>query len=370
MSATLRRAAVVLAASAMALSLAACGSAKEADGDDTPDDKNGDRNDGPLSIGLLLPEDQTARYEKFDRPLIEAKIKQLCSDCTITYNNAKQNSSAQQQQMNSLITKGVDVIILDAVDSKSIAGSVEKADEAGIPVVAYDRLAEGPIDAYTSFDNEEVGRVQGKALLEALGDDAQDGQIVMMNGSPTDPNAAMFKKGALSVLEGEVTIGKSYDTTEWKPSEANKNMNGAIAALGEDDIVGVYSANDGMAGGIITALEQAGFDELPPVTGQDAELAGVQRIIAGTQYMSVYKPYRPEADTAAEMAIALARGEDVPAEATIDSPTTKGVPATLIKPVALTVENVEETVLKDNLYTLEEICTPKFRAACEQAGLM
>ncbi|MBB1254673.1 sugar ABC transporter substrate-binding protein [Streptomyces sp. OF3] len=366
MNATVRRTAVVVAASAMAVSLAACGSAKEAGGSGGSGEK---KKDGPLSIGLLLPEDQTARYENFDRPLIEAKIKELCSDCTVTYVNAKQDASVQQQQMDSMITKKVDVIILDAVDSKSIAGSVKKADAAGIPVVAYDRLAEGPISAYTSFDNEEVGRVQGRALLEALGDKAGKGQIVMMNGSPTDPNAAMFKKGALSVLEGKVKIGKSYDTTEWKPSEANKNMNGAIAALGKDNVVGVYSANDGMAGGIITALKGAGFKELPPVTGQDAELAGVQRIIAGEQFMSVYKPYKPEADAAAEMAIALGRGEKVNADDTIDSPTTKGVPAILIPPVSLTVDNVEETVLKDGLYKLNQICTPKYRAACEKAGL-
>ncbi|MFD1832104.1 MULTISPECIES: ABC transporter substrate-binding protein [Streptomyces] len=369
MNTHLRRAAVAVAATAMAVSLAACGSAKEAGGD------NGSgagekKKDGPLTIGLLLPEDQTARYENFDRPLIEKRIKELCSDCEVSYVNAKQDASTQQQQMNSMITKKVDVIILDAVDSKSIAGSVKKADDAGIPVVAYDRLAEGPISAYTSFDNEEVGRVQATALLEQLGDKADDGQIVMMNGSPTDPNAAMFKKGAKSVLDGKVKVGKSYDTTDWKPEEANKNMNGAIASLGKENIVGVYSANDGMAGGIITALKGAGVDPLPPVTGQDAELAGVQRIVAGEQFMTVYKPFQPEAYTAAEMAVALGRGEDPKAETTVDSATTKGVPATLIKPISVTVDNLKDTVVKDGLYTVEEICTAKYKAACEKAGLL
>ncbi|UGY94157.1 substrate-binding domain-containing protein [Streptomyces gobiensis] len=366
MNATLRRAAVALTATAMAVSLAACGSAKEANGKQGSGEK---KKDGPLTIGLLLPEDQTARYENFDKPLIEAKIKELCSDCEVTYVNAKQDASVQQQQMDSMITKKVDVIILDAVDAKSVSGSVRKADSAGIPVVAYDRLAEGPISAYTSFDNEEVGKVQGQALLDAIGDKADDGQIVMMNGSPTDPNAAMFKKGAKSVLNGKVKVGKSYDTTKWEPSEAHKNMNGAISAIGKKNIVGVYSANDGMAGGIITALKGAGFDKLPPVTGQDAELAGVQRIVAGEQHMSVYKPYKPEADAAAEMAIALARGEELKAETTVDSPTTKGVPATLIAPISLTVDNIEKTVLKDGLYELKQICTPKYEAACAKAGL-
>ncbi|MCG3040706.1 sugar ABC transporter substrate-binding protein [Streptomyces sp. S1A] len=367
MNTQLRRAAVAVAATAMAVSLAACGSAKEAGGGASGGDDK--KKDGPLTIGLLLPEDQTARYENFDKPLIEKRIKELCSDCEISYVNAKEDASTQQQQMNSMITKKVDAIILDAVDAKSIAGSVNKADQAGIPVVAYDRLAEGPISAYTSFDNEQVGKVQGTALLEKLGDKAEDGQIVMMNGSPTDPNAAMFKKGAKSVLDGKVKVGKSYDTTGWKPEEANKNMSGAIASLGKDNIVGVYSANDGMAGGIITALKSAGVDPLPPVTGQDAELAGVQRIISGDQFMTVYKPFQPEAYAAAEMAVALARGEKPETETTVDSATTKDVPATLIEPIAVTVDNLKDTVVKDGLYTVEEICTAKYAEACEKAGL-
>ncbi|WP_031508876.1 sugar ABC transporter substrate-binding protein [Streptomyces megasporus] len=368
MNTQLRRAAVAMAATAMAVSLAACGSAKEA-GDGNGSGGGEKKKDGPLTIGLLLPEDQTARYENFDKPLIEAKIKELCPDCKVSYVNAKEDASTQQQQMNSMVTKKVDAIILDAVDAKSIAGSVKKAADAGIPVVAYDRLAEGPISAYTSFDNEKVGQVQGEALLEKLGDKAKDGQIVMMNGSPTDPNAAQFKKGAKSVLDGNVKVGKSYDTTGWKPEEANKNMSGAIASLGKKNIVGVYSANDGMAGGIITALKSAGVDPLPPVTGQDAELAGVQRIVSGEQFMTVYKPFKPEAHAAAEMAVALARGEDPKTETTVDSATAKDVPATLIEPIAVTVDNLKDTVVKDGLYTVEEICTPEYEKACEKAGL-
>lgn len=368
MNTYLRRAAVMLTAVSMAAVLGACGSADEAGDKDSGDKGSSDKG---FKIGLSLPENQTARYENFDKPLIEKKIKELCSDCTVEYVNAKQDAATQQQQVDSLITKGVKVLILDAVDSKAIASSVKKAKAANIPVVAYDRLAEGPIDAYTSFDNETVGKVQGEALLKELGDGAADKQIVMMNGSPTDPNAAFFKKGALGVLEGKVKIGKSYDTTDWKPEEANKNMSGAIAALGKDKIDGVYSANDGMASGIISALKAAGIKPLPPVTGQDAELAGVQRIIEGEQFMSVYKPYKPEADAAAEMAVALGRGEKLDSIATskVDSPTDKGIPSVLIDPIALTVENISDTVIKDGLYTLDEICTAKYKAACDKAGL-
>lgn len=256
MNTQMRRAAVAVAAGAMAVSLAACGSAKE----------SGDKKDSTatvkgnaIKVGLLLPENQTARYEKFDKPLIEKAVADLTAGKgEVVYANAKQDATTQNSQVDTMITNKVNVLIIDAVDSKAIAGSVKKAKEAGIPVVAYDRLAEGPIDAYTSFDNEEVGKVQGKALLEALGDKAKDGQIVMMNGSVTDPNAKLFKSGAHSVLDGKVNIGKEYDTVEWKPENANTNMAAALSALGKDKVVGVYSANDGMAGGIITALKAAG----------------------------------------------------------------------------------------------------------------
>ncbi|MER7660706.1 MULTISPECIES: substrate-binding domain-containing protein [unclassified Streptomyces] len=369
MNAHLRRAAVATAATAMAVSLAACGSAKES-GDKAKE--SGAAKGDDITVGLLLPENQTARYEKFDKPIIEKKIGELTNGkAKLVYANAKQDATLQTQQVDTMITNKVDVLIVDAVDSKAIAGGVKKAKDAGIPVVAFDRLAEGPIDAYTSFDNEEVGHVQGKALLEALGAKAKAGQIVMMNGAVTDPNAALFKKGAHAELDGKVNIGKEYDTKEWKPENANANMEAAISALGKDKIVGVYSANDGMAGGIITALKGAGLAKLPPVTGQDAELAGVQRIVAGEQFMSVYKPYAQEAAVAAEMAVALAKGEklDSIAKEKVDSPTTKGVPSVLVPVVSLTKDNIKDTILKDGIYSIQEICTPKYKAACDTLGL-
>ncbi|MFD6967809.1 sugar ABC transporter substrate-binding protein [Streptomyces sp. NPDC059979] len=370
MNTRMRRAAVAVAAGAMAVSLAACGSAKEA-GDKTKESSGAAKGDA-IKVGLLLPENQTARYEKFDKPLIEKKVAELTGGKgEVVYANAKQDATTQNSQVDTMITNKVDVLIIDAVDSKAIAGSVKKAKEAGIPVVAYDRLAEGPIDAYTSFDNEEVGKVQGKALLEALGDKAKDGQIVMMNGSVTDPNAKLFKSGAHSVLDGKVNVGKEYDTVEWKPENANTNMAAALSALGKEKVVGVYSANDGMAGGIITALKAAGVTPLPPVTGQDAELAGVQRIVAGEQFMSVYKPYAPEAEAAAKMAVALAKGEKLEGvtTSTVDSPTNKGVPSVLIPVVSLTKANINDTVVKDGVYTIAEICTDKYAAACAALGL-
>lgn len=374
MNTRMRRAAVAIAATGMAVSLAACGSAKESDsgkdkgGDTESSAKKGD----DLKIGLLLPENQTARYEKFDKPLITAKVKELTNGkAQVLYNNAKQDASVQAQQVDTMITNKVDVLIVDAVDAKAIRSSVQKAVDDGIKVVAYDRLAEGPISAYTSFDNKAVGVTQGKALLKALGGDAKKGKIVMMNGSATDPNAADYKAGAHSVLDGKVNVGKEYDTKEWKPENANSNMEGAISAIGKKNIVGVYSANDGMAGGVITALKAAGVDPIPPVTGQDAELAGVQRILTGEQYMSVYKSYPEEANTVAELAVAVGKGESLGSIAPdkVDSATTKGVPSKIIPVVSLTKDNIQDTVLKDKIYKLSEICTANYKAACTKLGL-
>ncbi|MFI1170874.1 sugar ABC transporter substrate-binding protein [Streptomyces melanogenes] len=369
MNTRMRRAAVSVTATAMAVSLAACGSAKES-GDTGK--VAGAKKGGALKIGLLLPENQTARYEKFDKPLIEKMVKELTAGKgQVIYANAKQDATVQAQQVDTMITNKVDALIVDAVDSKAIAGAVKKAKDQGIPVVAFDRLAEGPIDAYTSFDNEQVGHVQGKALVDALGAKAKDGQIVMMNGAITDPNAALFKKGAHAELDGKVNIGKEYDTKEWKPENANANMEGAISALGKDKIIGVYSANDGMAGGIITALKAAGLPKLPPVTGQDAELAGVQRIVMGEQFMSVYKPYVQEGPVAAQMAVALAKGQPLTiiTKTTVDSPTKKAIPSMIIPIVALTKANIKETVIRDGVYATSEICTPNVKDACDAMGL-
>ncbi|MFI2366908.1 sugar ABC transporter substrate-binding protein [Streptomyces sp. NPDC018833] len=325
-----------------------------------------------IVVGLLLPERQAARYEKFDRPVIVDKVDRLTiGEGRVVYANANQDAALQARQLENMIEDEVDVLIVDAVDSKAIASSIEKAKDAGIPVVAFDRLAEGPIDAYTSFDNEEVGHVQGKALLKALGDQAGDSRIVMMNGAVTDPNAAMFKRGAHAELDGKVDIAKEYDTEEWKPENAKANMQTAITALSSDRIAGVYSANDGMAGGVIAALKSAGVTPLPPVTGQDAELDAVQRIVSGEQYMSVYKPYAPEAAAAAEMAVQLAKGMSLHtvAQTAVDSPTARDIPAVLVPVIPLTKANIKETVVSDGIFTVAEICTPKYAAACAKIGL-
>ncbi|MET7289869.1 substrate-binding domain-containing protein [Streptomyces sp. NPDC005573] len=367
----MRRIAISVAAPTMILSLAGCGALDAAGSGASASPTKGDQ----VTVGLLLPEKANTRYDKFDFPIIKDKVAELThKKGKVVYANADADATRQAGQMQGMIDDHVDVILVDAVDSHAIAGEVRKAKDAGIPVIAYDRLAEGPIDAYISFDNELVGEVQGRSLLEAMG--AKTGtssKIVMMNGSPTDPNAKQFKQGALSELSDKVTIAKSYDTTDWKPENATANMTEAINAIGKDNIAGVYAANDGMAGGVIKALQAAGVTSLPPITGQDAELDAVQRILIHQQYMSVYKSYPDEAEAAAQMAVARIQGKDIQFDALtqdrVDSPTQKRIPAKLVQVTALTADKIKETVVADGIYSVADICTAKYKAACAAAGL-
>lgn len=359
-----------LAGACMAFGLAACG-------DDEGGGSSGDSgSDKGGKIALLLPESKTTRYESQDKPLFEAKVAELCDTCDVLYSNADQDASKQQQQAEAAITNGAKVLVLDPVDADSAGAIVKRAQESDIPVISYDRLVAGGAkpDFYISFDNEAVGKLQGESLVEQLGGDAAKGkQIVMINGSPTDGNAALFKKGAHSVLDGSgVKIGKEYDTPDWSPDEAQDQMDQAITALGKDAIDGVYAANDGTAGGAIAAMKSAGIDPTKiPSTGQDAELAGVQRVLIGEQGMTVYKAIKPEAEKAAELAVALVRGEEPPAGLVNDKVNNKtaDIPSIILDPVAVTSENIKDTVIADGFLKAGDLCTGRYAAACTEAGI-
>ncbi|MEU6707797.1 sugar ABC transporter substrate-binding protein [Streptomyces wuyuanensis] len=360
---TARALAAATAAASLA-GLAACGTAGEDAG--TPSGEDG------FTIGLLLPDVHTARWATADKPLIQAKVKALCPDCKLLHAYASADVATQQQQIESMIAKGAKVLILDPVDDKALRSSIARARDADVPVVSYDRLAQGPISAYSSYDSEEIGRIQAQELLKAMGPKARNGQIVMMNGDPTDPNTRDLRRGALSVLEGKVRIARSYYTGGWIPENAFRNMSAAIAELGPDGIDGVLSANDGLAGGVVTALKAAGVKPLPPVTGQDADLSAIRRIVKDEQYMTVYKSFEAEAEAAAEMAVALGRGEklDEIAKDRVRNDTDDGIPAVLGPLVPVTVGNIGDTVVKSGLYTVDQICTPAMETACRQAGLI
>jgi D-xylose transport system substrate-binding protein len=362
-----RTALAVLAVGAVA-GLAACGDDDESSsgGGSSSSSKKGGK------IALLLPETKTARYEAADRPFFEEKVKELCPDCEIIYSNADQDASKQQSQAEAAITQGAKVLVLDPVDSASAAGMAQRAKQSNIPVISYDRLITGaPVDYYISFDNEKVGKLQGDSLLKAL-DGGSGKSIVMINGAPTDNNATLFKEGAHSVLDGKVDIAKEYDTPDWSPDKAQQEMEQAITSVGKGNIDGVYAANDGTAGGAIAAMKGGGLSPTSiPVTGQDAELAAIQRILVGEQYMTVYKAIRPEADAAAELAVALVRGEEPPSNL-VNGEVDNGagqIKSVLLDPVAVTKENVNDTVVKDEFVDPAELCSGKYADACAEAGI-
>ena len=338
-----------------------------------------DNNEGSSSSGktiaLLLSEHTTARYETQDRPNFVRKVEQLCPDCNIVYENANQDASQQQAQADSVLTQGIDAMVLDPVDAQSASTIVAKANAQHVPVVSYDRLvSNADLDAYISFDNVRVGRLQATALADKLKQDGKStGPIVEINGAPTDNNAHLFKQGANSVFSKDgVKLAKSYDTPDWSPAEAQNEMQQAITALGNGGFAGVYAANDGTAGGAIAAMKAAGVNPATrPTTGQDAELAGIQRILAGQQYMTVYKAVKPEAQDAAEMAVDLAEGKPLPSNLVnqhVDNGK-KNVPSVILTPVAVTKSNIEDTVVKDGYWTPSQICTSAFESACRAAGI-
>ena len=350
-----------MAVVALGLVAAGCGSSSSSGG-------------GP-KIALLLPENKTARYETQDKPLFEKQIKAECPKCSVVYSNANQDPAKQQQQAEAALTQGAKVLVLDAVDAASADVIVKRANQQHVPVLAYDRLIPNAnIDAYVSFDNVRVGKLQATALTQKLKSSGTAAPtITMINGAPTDNNAALFKKGALSVFNSSgVKIGKQFDTPDWSPDKAQTEMQQAITALGNSGFQGVYAANDGTAGGAIAAMTSAGIQpSARPTTGQDAELAAVQRILAGQQFMTVYKAVKLEAPAAATIAVALSKGQKPPTPP-INGTTNNGqknVPSTILTPVAVTKSNINSTIVKDGFWTASQICTGAYASACKAAGI-
>jgi D-xylose transport system substrate-binding protein len=330
---------------------------------------------GGTKIALLLPENETPRYETNDRPDFEKAVEEQCEDCEVLYSNAGGDAEKQQSQAEAALTQGAEVLVVDPQDSKSAAAIAEKAQAQNVPVVSYDRLIEnGEVDAYISFDNKKVGELQAETLAKKLKEDGSaSGPIIMINGDPADPNAALFKEGAHTGFEAAgVKIAKEYDTPGWSAENAQREAQQAITALGNNGFAAIYAANDETGGGAIAAMKGAGIKpEEKPVTGQDATVAGLQRILTGEQFMTVYKEIEPEATITAEIAIALAEGEEVPQkEISEEVENGKGkVPSVLLEPIAVTKGNVKSTVVADGFVTAQELCTSAYQTACKEAGI-
>jgi D-xylose transport system substrate-binding protein len=318
-------------------------------------------------VAFLMPDEGSTRYELHDRPGFEKRLKEVCPSCTPLYNNADTDASKQQQQFNSALAQGAKVIVLDPVDSAAAVTMVNAAHSRGAKVIAYDRpIPNAKVDFYVSFDNEKIGKEIAASLIQKVKTNpvpAGSG-VLIVNGSPTDAAAGLIKKGIHEGVDSSgVPVLAEYDTIDWKPENAQKWVAGQITRFGKK-IVGVVAANDGTAGGAIAAFKAAGVNPNPPVSGNDATVAGLQLIIAGDQYNTISKPSEIVGGAAAEVAAALLKG--TPPNSTVQL---FNAPTTLYTPTLITSQNLKAEIIDKNINKAAELCTGAYTAACKSLGI-
>ncbi|OLV16123.1 ABC transporter substrate-binding protein [Deinococcus marmoris] len=324
------------------------------------------------TVAFLMPDQGSTRYEEHDYPGFAAQMKKLCPSCKVIYLNADGDATKQQQQFNSVIAQGAKAIVLDAVDTAAAAALVKRAQGQGIKVIAYDRpIPNAVADYYVSFDNEAIGRIIAKSLVDQLKKmkvpTGQSG-VLQINGSPTDAAAGLIKKGIHAGLAsgGYKTLAE-YDTPEWAPSKAQQWASGQITRFGKQ-IVGVVAANDGTGGGAVAAFKAAGVNPVPPITGNDATIAGLQYIVAGLQYNTILKPSEIVAGAAADLAVALLKGEKPKASTTLYN-----TPSRLFVPTLITAENLKAEVIDKKLngqpIVAAAVLCKGYEDACKKLGI-
>lgn len=355
------------------LTLSACGQ-NSAGGGEQPGGSGAP--DGGIKVGVILPEtDTSARWEGFDKPMLDKAMRAQGLDPDI------QNAQGDEQKFSTLadgmITSGVKALVIASISGDGGSAVAAKAKAQGIPVIDYDRLnLGGTSDYYVSFDNEKVGQLQGKGLVQGVGD-KPGAQIIQIEGAPTDNNATLYTRGALSVLQPKYD-SKAYAQVarqaidKWDNQVAGTTFEQLLAGNG-GKVDGVLVANDGMAGAVTTVLTKNGLNGKVAVTGQDATADGLAAILRGDQYMTVFKPIQEEADAAAKLAGALAKGDtagaDQVATQSLEDPKGKRqVKSVLLEPQLITKENVK-TVTDAGYIKAAEICTGPNAPTCTQLGI-
>ncbi|WP_431946401.1 sugar ABC transporter substrate-binding protein, partial [Micromonospora marina] len=347
-------------------SMAACGD------NGGSSDQAGGSSDKKPKIGVILPDSKSsARWEGADRKFLEDAFKAANVDYDIQ--NAQGDKNAFQTIAEQMITQGVTALMIVNLDSGTGKAVLDKAKSQGVATIDYDRLTlGGSAQYYVSFDNEAVGKLQGEGLVKCLTDKkVQKPAISYLNGSPTDNNATLFKNGYDSVLKpkfdaGEYTKVADDAVPDWDNAQAATIFEQQLTKAG-GKIDGVLAANDGLGNAAISVLKKNKLNGKVPVTGQDATKEGLQNILAGDQCMTVYKAIKQEADAAAELAIALAKGEKKDTGQTVKDPQGgRDVPAVLLEPKAIFKENVKD-VVADGYVTKEELCTGAFAKLCTDA---
>ncbi len=327
-------------------------------------------------VGVILPDASTSpRWENNDRPALEKAIS--AAGYTAIIQNATKDVNKFASLCDSMINQGVAVLMIVNLDSDSGAACETKAKNSGIKSIDYDRLTlGGAADYYVSFDNVQVGKLMGDGLAACLtADKKTKANIVYINGDPTDNNAALFKQGYVEALKPKIDAGDyklvGDQTGKWDATVAQTTFE-QIFTQNKGKVDGVVSANDTMAGGIVTVLKNNKLAGKVPVTGQDASDEGLQRVIAGTQCGSVFKDVNLEADAAAKLAIAMLKNDGsadslVNGEVT-DTQANKKVKSVFATPVWVTQANIKAP-FDAGYTTVAKVCTPDFAAACTKLGL-
>jgi D-xylose transport system substrate-binding protein len=306
-------------------------------------------------IGLSLDTLKEERWQR-DRDTFVAAAEKL--GATVIVQSANSDDTRQVRDVESLLSRGVDVLVIVPHNGEAMTRAVKSANQAKVPVIAYDRLIRNAaIDYYLSFDNVKVGEAQAAYAAARFPQDRK-ARIVRVYGAPTDNNAKMFKQGQDNILQPLIAAGKVEVVHEdwaqdWKPENGKKIMNAALTAHGSN-IDAVIASNDATAGGAIQALREEGLAGKVLVTGQDADLAACQRIMAGTQALTIYKPLKNLATLAARVAVAVAKGEKPAATTTLDNGV-KQVPTILEAVISVDKANLEATVVADGFHKAEDL---------------
>ncbi|MGH3877902.1 MAG: sugar ABC transporter substrate-binding protein [Actinophytocola sp.] len=370
------RLALLAAGVGLTLVLSACGANEDTGGGGGGGEDTADQSSGGIPVGVILPETATsARWEGFDEPMLEAALKAEGLDPDI------QNAQGDVQKFSTLadgmINDGVKVLIIAAINSE-IGGTVaQKANDQGIPTIDYDRLnLGGSSEYYVSFDNVKVGELQGQGLADAL-EGKQGAQVIEIEGAPTDNNATLFYEGQQKVLKplydaGTLKLVRSQPIDNWDNQKGGTTFE-QILTSNSGKVDGVVAANDGLAGAVITVLKKNGLNGKVPVTGQDATADGLKAILAGDQYMTVFKPIKGEAEATAKLAAALADGDTAAADkiATDTSEDPEGdrdVKSVLLDPFLITKDEVKR-VIDEGYVKADEVCTGDLAAACTELGI-
>ncbi|WP_417527445.1 D-xylose ABC transporter substrate-binding protein [Marinomonas shanghaiensis] len=306
-------------------------------------------------IGLLMSDLRLERWQK-DRDLFTQAAESMGAE--VFTQSANGDANTQISQIENMISRGVDVLVIVPENGEVLGNVLAEAKAEGIKVLAYDRLIKfADIDLYVSFDNIRVGEMQAEALLGLK----PTGNYFLMGGSPTDNNAKMFRQGQMNVLQPAIDAKKiNIVGDQWAmgwSAEAALNImeNGLTANANKIDVV--VASNDSTAGGAIQALAAQGLSGKVVISGQDADLAAMRRIVSGTQTMTVYKPISKLATTSAEMAVKLARNENIQSNGKVNNGT-KDVAAVLLAPIAVTKDNLDATVIADGFHSRNDVYNP------------